>query len=598
MNLEKIKIGVRLGVGFGVLMCLLVAMALLGLNGLNRANESLHHLADVNVVKIELLDDMSESIHVVARVIRTIALLHDDREAEIQGRKITAAREEFDRSIEALQKMPLDEAGRGYVEKIKEQVGAARVTNDKFMELSKSNPDEAVKHLLSSAIPVTAALQNTLHEFADLQKAKNKRDEEAASQVYRSAVTAMAAGALAALIASGVFGFLIARSILRQLGGEPDYTVQVANKIAQGDLVVQIDTRSNDKSSVLYAIKIMRDSLADICSQVHAATHTISSASGQIASGNLDLSSRTEHQASSLEETASSMEELTSTVKLNAGNATEANKLAEQASEFAEKGGEVVDQVVDTMSSINESSRKIVDIIAVIDGIAFQTNILALNAAVEAARAGEQGRGFAVVAAEVRNLAQRSAAAAKEIKALIGDSVEKVDAGTRLVDQAGATMHRIVDSVKGVSNLIAEIAGASGEQSEGIEQINQAIGQMDEVTQQNAALVEQAAAAARALQEQANELSKVVGVFKLSAEAELAPSVAVPVNTGATRPILPTRPAPVLGRSQVHALAQKRNARTLAAIAPLAPSAPVAKLPSSSSSSRAVHTTADGWDEF
>jgi methyl-accepting chemotaxis protein len=248
---------------------------------------------------------------------------------------------------------------------------------------------------------------------------------------------------------------------------------------------------------------------------VRTGTDSVANASSQIASGNLDLSSRTEEQASSLEETASSMEQLTSTVKQNAENARQANQLVSSTADVAVKGGQVVGQVVDTMASIKDSSRKIADIIGVIDGIAFQTNILALNAAVEAARAGEQGRGFAVVASEVRNLAQRSAGAAKEIKALIEDSVGKVDAGGKLVDEAGKTMDEIVTSVKRVTDLMSEIAAASSEQSSGIEQVNQAVGQMDEVTQQNAALVEQAAAAAESLQNQASQLAQAVSIFKL-----------------------------------------------------------------------------------
>jgi methyl-accepting chemotaxis protein len=265
------------------------------------------------------------------------------------------------------------------------------------------------------------------------------------------------------------------------------------------------------------ALKDMNDSLARIVTQVRQGTDTIATASAEIASGNADLSARTEQQAGSLEETASSMEELTATVKQNADNARQANQLALSASEFAGKGGAVVAQVVGTMASINDSSRKIVDIIGVIDGIAFQTNILALNAAVEAARAGEQGRGFAVVAGEVRNLAQRSAAAAKEIKSLIADSVNKVDNGAKLVDQAGHTMEDIVASVKRVTDIIGEIASASQEQLDGIEQINVAISEMDETTQRNAALVEQASAAAGAMSEQASQLSGTVGVFTLAA---------------------------------------------------------------------------------
>jgi methyl-accepting chemotaxis protein len=292
--------------------------------------------------------------------------------------------------------------------------------------------------------------------------------------------------------------------------------VRVALGIAAGDLTQKITVGStNEIGQLQQALKDMNDSLVRVVGQVRDGTDTIFNASSDIANGNSDLSSRTELQASSLEKTASSLEELTSTVKQNADNARQANQLAMSASEVAVKGGTVVSHVVDTMESINASSKKIVDIIGVIDGIAFQTNILALNAAVEAARAGEQGRGFAVVASEVRSLAQRSAAAAKEIKTLIGDSVEKVGAGSNQVHQAGATMKEIVESIKHVTDIMGEIAAASAEQTAGIEQVNDAIAEMDDVTQQNAALVEEAAAAAQSLQDQAGHLEQVVSIFKL-----------------------------------------------------------------------------------
>lgn len=293
--------------------------------------------------------------------------------------------------------------------------------------------------------------------------------------------------------------------------------IGIANAIATGDLTKRIEvTSTNETGRLLHALKTMSDNLIDLIGKVRVGTNQITTASGEIASGNSDLSQRTEEQASNLEETASSMEELTSTVKQNADNARQANQLAAGATEIAKKGGTVVGQVVQTMNSINESSKKIVDIISVIDGIAFQTNILALNAAVEAARAGEQGRGFAVVATEVRTLAQRSAAAAKEIKELISDSVTKVEDGTRLVDEAGSTMDEIVNAVKRVTDIMSEIAAASQEQSTGIEQVNQAVTQMDEVTQQNAALVEKATAAAESMQEQAQALTQAINTSKLS----------------------------------------------------------------------------------
>jgi methyl-accepting chemotaxis protein len=355
----------------------------------------------------------------------------------------------------------------------------------------------------------------------------------------------MALGAVA--VALGVLGALV---ITRSITGPLSGAVAVAKRVAGGELTSQVTVEGKDETSeLLQALREMNDSLVRTVSEVRSSTETITVASHEIASGNADLSSRTESQASSLEETASSMEELTSTVKQNADNARQANQLAVSASSVAEKGGAVVSQVVETMGSIKASSSKVVDIIGVIDGIAFQTNILALNAAVEAARAGEQGRGFAVVASEVRSLAQRSAAAAKEIKELIGDSVDKVDAGSRLVDEAGQTMGLIVTSIKQVADIMGEITAATQEQSNGIEEINQAITQMDEMTQQNAALVEEAAAAAESMQDQAQKLAAAVAIFKLAGDAYVqraaAPQIAPkPVTRTAVVPRAPAPKAP------------------------------------------------------
>ncbi|RZI44454.1 HAMP domain-containing protein [Herbaspirillum sp. HC18] len=394
-----------------------------------------------------------------------------------------------------------------------------------------------------------APVRDHINALIKLQLDVAKRDFENSQSTYILVRNACTAGLLAGLLLAGFVGFWLVRSIMVPL----NHAVDIAGAIAAGDLTRRVEVHSTDETGrLMLALKHMHDSLVEIVTNVRGGTEAIASASSEIASGNRDLSVRTEQQAGSLQETASSMEELTTTVKHNADNARQANQLASSASEVASKGGQVVAEVVDTMGSINASSKKIVDIIGVIDGIAFQTNILALNAAVEAARAGEQGRGFAVVAAEVRNLAQRSASAAKEIKTLIDDSVEKVDNGARLVDQAGTTMQEIVESVKRVTDIMGEITSASQEQTAGIEQINRAIAHMDEATQQNAALVEQAASASQAMHDQAIHLSDAVRVFKLDNER-----AAPPATVAVARPT-PARQAPATSGALVPAPVPKR----------------------------------------
>ena len=371
-------------------------------------------------------------------------------------------------------------------------------------------------------VPVQTGIDALIQYQLDVAK----KDSDQSQNTYQLVRNACIAGVVVSLMLAMLVGIWLVRSISRPL----EAAVKIAGGIAGGDLTQRIEVLSTDETGrLMQALKGMNESLVQIVGEVRTGTDTIATASGQIAAGNLDLSSRTEEQASSLEETAASMEELTSTVKQNADNARQANQLAATACEVALKGGAVVSQVVGTMASINESSKKIVDIISVIDSIAFQTNILALNAAVEAARAGEQGRGFAVVATEVRNLAHRSASAAKEIKILIDNSVQQVETGSKLVGHAGSTMDEVVASVRRVTDIMGEISSASLEQSSGIEQVNQAIAQMDQVTQQNAALVEQAAAAAESLLDQAGNLSQVVGVFRIDAMqmAAMSPQSAV-----------------------------------------------------------------------
>jgi methyl-accepting chemotaxis protein len=381
--------------------------------------------------------------------------------------------------------------------------------------------------------------------------AKFREEQVSAARQASTNILNQATAALWAIIIGGVLAFLVVlaiaffiiRTVKHQLGGELQYAGQVMARITDGDLSVPVRVQTNDTNSMLFRMNQMSDSIAMIVSEVRSNTMNITTSAQQIAAGVDDLSQRTEEQASTLEETASSMEELTATVKQNAENAKHANQLAATASSIAVKGGHVVGEVVQTMASISTSSKKIVDIISVIESIAFQTNILALNAAVEAARAGEQGRGFAVVASEVRNLAQRSAAAAKEIKTLIGDSVDKVEAGSRQVDQAGATMDEIVNAVKRVTDIMYEISAASNEQSAGIEQVNQAIIQMDEVTQQNAALVEEAAAATDSMRTQAQGLERAVNIFKLPNASKSAAGEFQPKKVSTTRAaVMPMKP--------------------------------------------------------
>lgn len=440
-----------------------------------------------------------------------------------------------------------------------------------------SNSDEASKLMRTVSSKTNTELRNIVDKLVDINVNGGKEAYQQGQVIYNNARFWI----ITLIIVCLVLGTVMAISIARIVANPLQEAVKLAQTVAAGDLSSTISVNSKDETGLLLsALKEMNANLLKVVSEVKNSAEEINVASGQIAQGNMELSSRTENQAASLEETASSMEEITSTMKHNSDNARQANQLSFSASEVAQKGGAVVNEVVQTMGSINESSKKIVDIISVIDGIAFQTNILALNAAVEAARAGEQGRGFAVVASEVRNLAQRSASAAKEIKSLINDSVEKVELGSRLVDQAGLTMQEVVDSVKRVSDIISEITAASTEQSSGIDQVNTSVMQIDQITQQNAALVEEAAAAASSLQNQTQKLSDLVSVFKLSEQNFIASS---PVSQPkVNKPSIATKAKPAI--SQVKRVSSS--------------SKPVAAPMSKPVTKKMATTSNDDWEEF
>ena len=552
MNLTKMKVGTRLGLGFALVLVLLVAVTAVGISRMAQIQDRLDHVVGVNNVVTRLVIDMRANVSDRITSLRILTLMTDAADMEPEMARIkaqTAKYNETEKKLQAQFALEATDEEKTLLAAIKEYETAAMPAIAKASELWLANKaEEATKVMIKEIRPVQKKWMEALERLAVIEDKLNEQVQTDARTAFDNARSFMIILGLLAVGLGIAAAFAITRGLLKQLGGEPDYTASIAGSIANGDLSIAIETDAADRTSLLAEMKEMRNSLVGIVGQVRVGTETIGTASREIAAGNIDLSSRTEMQASALEKTASAMEELTSTVKQNADNARAANALAATASDVALKGGSVVSQVVDTMSSINESAKKIVDIIGVIDGIAFQTNILALNAAVEAARAGEQGRGFAVVASEVRNLAQRSAGAAKEIKALIDDSAEKVERGTKLVGQAGVTMGEVVDSVKRVTDIMSEIASASQEQSAGIEQVNLSIIEMDSMTQQNAALVEQAAAAAQSLQDQAAELSHVVSIFKLvegEQQVQASPVAATVAPRAVVKPLVlrPAKPA-------------------------------------------------------
>ncbi|MDN2705919.1 methyl-accepting chemotaxis protein [Janthinobacterium sp. SUN100] len=559
MSLTQFKIGTRLGIGFAVVLGLLVAVLLVGLYSMGQLSARTHDIVADKNVKMAAANTMSDNVRNITLAITSIVVAPTEALVQAELAKIGEARKKYGAAKETLQKKISTDKETALMAELDAALKSGAPLNNKVIELRNAGQtEEAIAFLTQQAAPslkIVLGALDSLVAYEAQQAAQAATDAETLSTSARASMIAL--GSVAVLLGAFV-AWIITRSITQPINA----AVSVAETVASGDLSSHIVVNSSDETGrLLGALKAMNTSLLGVVAQVRHGTEAISTASSEIAAGNLDLSSRTEEQASSLEETASAMEELTSTVKQNADNARQANQLAKSASEVAVRGGSIVSQVVDTMGTINASSRKIVDIIGVIDGIAFQTNILALNAAVEAARAGEQGRGFAVVATEVRNLAHRSASAAKEIKELIAASVANVDTGSRLVNEAGQTMGDIVDSIVRVTDIMGEITSATHEQTIGIEQINMAIAQMDEVTQQNAALVEEAAAASQSMQEQAGELAHVVGFFKTGNHVASAPRL-TPVRTAAApaaAKIAPPAARPAPARKAVAAAPARRS---------------------------------------
>ncbi|WBS02071.1 methyl-accepting chemotaxis protein [Pseudoduganella sp. SL102] len=537
---RDLKIARKLLLAFAVVQLLMLLLGIACLQSMSSINKASDDLAENWLPSVRAVMQVRTDVGDLRRQELAFLLTDDAQEKSRIAQQMETVLAAARANVASYEKLISSPEERALFDSFRGNWQSFLTEHGNLMALGRAGRvDEARAIANGAASRLLRDINGTLDKLVQLNVAGGDRASAAATQLYQSTrgwTIALLAGAVTAGIALALWVAGIVAKPLRE-------AVDVARTVAGGDLTRQIVVRSRDETGeLMMALKDMMASLQSLVAQVRAGTETISTASGQIAAGNQDLSSRTEQQASSLEETASSMEQLTSTVRQNADNARQANGLAQSASGIAVRGGQVVGEVVGTMASINAASQRIVEIIGTIDSIAFQTNILALNAAVEAARAGEQGRGFAVVASEVRSLAHRSAAAAKDIKQLIGDSVARVDAGSRLVDEAGNTMREIVTSIARVSEIVSEITAASNEQSAGIEQVNEAVVQMDQATQQNAALVEESAAAAEAMQQQAARLAELVATFRVNADAMAgvaAQAVVTPARAAAARPMLP-----------------------------------------------------------
>jgi methyl-accepting chemotaxis protein len=528
MTISNLRVRTRLFAGFGILCAFLLIVVVIGTTMLGRIKNGTDVIVNNYMPKVEASNAVLGEINRISIALRNMMLNSDAADHKTQAADIEKARAAIADTYVWMAKVIVSEQGKALLrQSVEHNAKAVAAQDDMLHRIDAGDIAGASTYLMTTYRPLLAEYRKTLAGQIQMQNDLAAKAVADAERTYENTQTTMAGLAAVILALAAFIAWRITTSITQPVAR----ALAIAETVAAGDLTSRIEVTTTDElGQLLAALKKMNDSLLGTVTTVRSGTELIASASSQVAAGSLDLSARTEQQASALEETASSMEELTSTVKQNAENAREASSLAATASTVAERGGDVVKQVVGTMDAISEASTRIADIIGVIDGIAFQTNILALNAAVEAARAGEQGRGFAVVASEVRNLAQRSAAAAKDIKGLIADSNSKVGDGSRLVTEAGQTMEEVVSSIRRVTDIMGEISAASREQSAGIEQINEAVNQMDQVTQQNAALVEETSAAADAMRSQAAALATTVAVFRTGADAEPAVPLATPAR--------------------------------------------------------------------
>ncbi|MDZ7863125.1 methyl-accepting chemotaxis protein [Acidovorax sp.] len=589
--MDKMKIATRLTLAFAAMVLLLIALGAISLSRSAHQRLELHDVIDTRIPITKALGALADSVNTQAIQFRNLVLFNSEPIAKSAMDQITASRASTADQYKLLDTLISSPKGEEILARMLKARGEFLKSSDEFLALAqKGQKDEAIKLLEEKLRPAQLDYQKTLREQveaqAQLTTEAGKEADAAASALQRDVLIA----GVAAIAVAIFLAFTIIRSITRPLA----QAVQAADRVAAGDLSGTIAVQSQDETGqLLSALQRMQQSLVATVTTVRSNSESVASASAQIASGNNDLSARTEQQASALEETAASMEELGSTVRQNADNARQANQLALNASTVAVQGGDVVAEVVETMKGINASSSKIADIISVIDGIAFQTNILALNAAVEAARAGEQGRGFAVVASEVRSLAGRSAEAAKEIKGLITASVERVEQGTLLVDKAGATMTEVVAAIRRVTDIMGEISAASSEQSAGVGQVGEAVTQMDQATQQNAALVEEMAAAASSLNSQAGELVNAVAVFRLAGDGSGAGHYRAPAPAPAVR-----KPVGMAAPAARAAVSTKPAAKAPAASRLAPPKGPVAASPAAAAPKAPAKAAGGGEDEW